>query len=186
MNGCPCQPQSTPWRRPYFQHSLTADARANANAGTAWTVHQIVLGAGAGRPMKQHERGIISSPRQEAEVARVETQLTTSNIHVRLRPAVAQTNRSLHEKHGKQAGAVTVETARIAAAQHRLFHRVRQVWPMSTFIKYLIPMAHTSLPPRRHLNWFSRLGRDHRCTQHSHTWQITKCTTSVATGRLRF
>jgi len=95
--------------------------------------------------MKQHERGIISSPRQEAEVARVETQLTTSNVHVRLRPAVAQTNRSLHEKHGKQASAVTVETARIAAAQHRLFHRVRQVWPMSTFIKYLIPMAASKL-----------------------------------------
>jgi len=41
--------------------------------------------------MKQHERRIVSSPGQEAEISSIKAKLTTSNIDVHLCPAVLYT-----------------------------------------------------------------------------------------------
>ena len=44
-----------------------------------------------------------------------------------------------------------------------------------------VPWAHSSLHPKRHLDQFIRICRDHHCAQQTDT-QTTKCATSTATG----
>ena len=82
-----CDTSLTQAHAEHHQQPLTTDARANLNAGTARAVHYVLLRSRAGRPVEQHERRIISSPREEAEVARPKAKLATSNVHICLRPA---------------------------------------------------------------------------------------------------
>ena len=61
---------------------------------------------------------------------------------------------------GLTSGRYNLTKGRIAAA-HGRFSRIRQVAPMFTSTYYMLPWAHPSPCPKRHLDWFSRFCSAH-------------------------
>jgi len=57
---------------------------------------------------------------------------------------------------------------------HVSFNRIGQVAPVCTPTSHMVPLAHTSLPHKRHLDQFIHFCRIHQCAQHTETLQQTQ------------
>jgi len=71
------------------------------------------------------------------------------------------------------------------ATEHGSFSRIRQVAPICIVIEHMVPSAHESLHPKRHLDRFSRFCSAGPCTQHSLTLTHTHIHTHTNTQSRR-